>query len=255
MLAAVRPILARRNPPLLPPRVTSAVRPSLPQDADRVALDRRAGPRRSDRPPLFDRFTAASHRDLPLVLGLGVAGRWALVKGLSLGPSGVLVHLIDSLDPELDPRDRIGAHVWMRLARCVSPTRVPSPLWLSTCCVQAPALVAELARRASSQAATTVDLVVLASRASPCAPPPLRCSGMLAPLCDPSPQVLGIALGDPDLAMLVSLFAAPAATAPPATAAAPTPPIPIADDAPARNPRANKPRRRQRRAKAAVPAA
>lgn len=216
MIAVVRPILARRSPPLLPPRVTSATRPTPPtldhHAPDRVALDRRAGPRGDDRPLSIDRFTAATHRPLPLLLGLGAMGRWAIVKGLSLAPGGVLVHLVDTTDPELDPRDRIAPAVWMRLARCAEAHRVPSPLWLSSSCVQAPTFVAELARRATTPGlATTVELVPLAWRDRSEPPPALRCSGVLAPLCDPRPQVLGIALRDADLAELGALFAPPVA--------------------------------------------
>lgn len=216
MLAALRPILARRTPPLLAPRVTSAVRPA-PAVIDhlapeRVALDRRAGPRGDDRPLAIDRFTAATHRPLPLLLGIGAMGRWAIVKGLSLAPGGVLVHLVDTTDPQLDPRDRIAPSVWMRLARCANPQRVPSPLWLSTSCVQAPSFVGELARRASMSPSTTrVELVPLAWRDRSDPPPTLRMSGVLAPLCDPRPQVLGIALADADLAELAALFAPPVA--------------------------------------------
>ncbi|HWB81751.1 MAG TPA: hypothetical protein VG755_42605 [Nannocystaceae bacterium] len=210
----MRPILARRNPPLLTARVTSATRPTPvdPHAPDRVALDRRAGPRGDDRPVAIDRFTAATHRPLPLLFGLGAMGRWAIVKGLSLAPGGVLVHLLDTTDPELDVRDRIPPSVWMRLARCADAQRVPSPLWLSTSCVQAPMLVAELSRRASTQGmATMVELVPLAWRDRSEPPPALRCSGVLAPLCDPRPQVLGIALGDAARAGLAALFAPPVA--------------------------------------------
>lgn len=260
MLAHVRPILAGGGsepgpPPVPTPRVVVATPPprepaaTLRLAPEGLALDRRGGPRHGDRPPLVDRFTAATHRPLPLVLGLGVHGRWALVKGLSIGPAGVLVHLLDTTDPELDPRDRVASSVWMRLARCADPQRVPSPLWLSSCCVQAPALVAELSRRAALRGHVETPQVVLVPLgwhgSAPARPDPAmpQLVGTLAPLADPRPQVLGIALADAELATLRTLLTPPFAIAAPRAAG-------LAEPAPRGAPTKPKPRRRRTKAPA-----
>jgi hypothetical protein len=269
-MLAVRPILcsARRAPPPPPARVVVATAPREPTEEhaiDRIelalGLDRRGGRRRTQDPPSRDPFTAATHRALPLVFAVGSAGRWALVKGLSIGPHGVLVHLLDATDRELDPRDRVGAAVWMRLARHAHPIRPPSPLWLSSCCVEAPALIAELARAASGPhpRARRVELVALSWLGEPAvAPrelPRSSCVGMLAPLCDPGPRVLGIGLADSDLARLTALMAARFTLLAAVPATSPPGDLPVAATEPVA-PEASTTRRRRagrRRGKPAAP--
>ncbi|MBL8948970.1 MAG: hypothetical protein JNK45_37710 [Myxococcales bacterium] len=213
MLAAVRPLLAAS---MLPPPLSLA-----PRDASPIpppCLDRRGGPRRRDAEPVVDGFTAASHRPLPLTFAVGVGGHWALMTGLSCSPHGVLLRALDPRDAALEaPRLDVLA-AWRRLGTRMGPQA--SPLWFSTVCIGARALVAAMAEVAL---ASPLEVVLVPLDDGPA----LRgrtFHGVLAPLSDPAPHVLGIALGDDALRCL-------------AAAAAPRPLARAADDG-ARSPRA-----------------
>ncbi len=176
-----------------------------------MGLDRRGGRRGATQAPA-DRFTAATHRPLPLVFGLRTGLAHALLKGLSFSPRGVLLHLLDILDPDLDAHERLGALGLLQLSRAVG-TRASSPLGLLTACMEARAHVADLSRRATRATwpSSTVDLVVLLrlcpGGAEAIAPIHLR--GVLATLADPRPAVLAVALAETALAQVEALLASP----------------------------------------------
>lgn len=213
MLAAVRPLLAAS---MLPPPLSIA-----PRDASPIAppcLDRRGGPRRRDAEPVVDGFTAASHRPLPLTFAVGIGGHWALMTGLSCSPHGVLLRALDPHDAALEaPRLDVLA-AWRRLGTRLGPQA--SPLWFSTVCIGAKTLVAAMAELAI---ASPLDVTLVPLDDVP-ALRGLTLHGVLAPLSDPAPHVLGIALGDDALRCLTAALAR-------------RPLAPIADDA-TRSPRA-----------------
>lgn len=214
MLAAVRPMLAAS---MLPPPLSLAPHESSPVAP--LGLDRRGGPRRRDAEPIVDGFTAASHRPLPLMFAVGVGGHWALMTGLSCSPHGVLLRALDPHDAALEaPRLDVLA-AWRRLGTRLGTQA--SPLWFSTVCIGARTLVAAMAALAVASP-LEVTLVPLDDE------PTLRGQtfhGVLAPLSDPAPHVLGIALAEDVLRRLA------AAVAPPI--------VPRAADDPARSPRAD----------------
>lgn len=189
MLAVIRPIPAAMSSL---PRVSIAMRSEA--IASPPTLDRRGGPRRSEHEPVVDRFTASTHHPLPLWFALGYAGHWALMTGVSISPHGVLLRALDPTEAplELPQRDVMGA--WRRLGARVGIAA--SPLWFSTACVGARDLVATLAERAhvgGCSSEITVDLMPLDLRSG------LRdvhIVGVLAPLADPAPHILGVVVDD-----------------------------------------------------------
>jgi hypothetical protein len=196
MLAAVRPLLAAS---MLPPPLSLAPRESSPVAPP--CLDRRGGPRRRDAEPVVDGFTAASHRPLPLTFAVGVGGHWALMTGLSCSPHGVLLRALDPHDAALEaPRLDVLA-AWRRLGTRLGAQA--SPLWFSTVCIGARTLVAAMAELAVASP-LEVTLVPLDDE------PSLRgrtFHGVLAPLSDPAPHVLGIALAEGALQCLAAAVA------------------------------------------------
>jgi hypothetical protein len=238
MLPAVRPISVGRVRILPPPWPPVAAAPASPERdplrvlaeaGDRLGIDRRARARSGDPSHLPEagdgRLTAAVHRPCPFVFALGDRGRWALVKGLSRAPQGLLVELLDPFDKELDLRDRIGVLGMRALGRVAGRGGRPaSPLVLVSSCVQARALVDTLARRTSTGGVRAIELVPLLVR-TPAGwrptdeaidgTPSCILPGELSPLCDPRPGVLAVAVGPAALAALDALVA-PRAVPPPA---------------------------------------
>lgn len=223
----------------------------LRDDGDRLGIDRRAGPRDGSTTVAGDgRLTAAVHRPCPLVFGLVDRGRWALVKGLSRAPNGLLVEVLDPFDRDNDERDKVGLSGLRALGRVAGTRDRPaSPLWLVSSCVQARVLVDALARRPTTGGARSIELVPLLRRApeqsgpegredsrpahhwieiAALAPredtganaPPQRIAGELMPLSDPRPGVLAIAVSPGALASLDALLT-PRSPAPPAHPPAP----------------------------------
>lgn len=154
-------------------------------------LDRRGGPRRSDPDDAatsVDRFTASTHRPLPLWFAIGCEGRWALVTGVSISPHGVLLRALDPSEAALEAPQRDVMGAWRRLGVGMAA----SPLGFMGACIGARELIATLAAR-GSMTDLSVDLVPLDLRSS------LRdvhMTGVLAPLADPAPHVLGVLLDD-----------------------------------------------------------
>lgn len=226
MLAAVRPILAGSM--LLP------ALPLGPASRPYATLDRRGGPRRDGGEVVVDRFTAASHRPLPVLFAVGALGHWALMTGLTISPQGVLLRALDPADAALESPARDVRAAWRRLGARMGAAA--SPLWFSTACVRASAFVLALTGRARTELAVTLvpldDRSLLAGRT-------LR--GRLTALVDPAPDVLGVTLDDDDrrvLALAVrtgSPASAPAACVSDVTAPA-GPGVPPAPRAP-RKPR------------------
>jgi hypothetical protein len=245
MLPAVRPISSGRirilpqpwppRPPE-PPRAPDPLR-MLTGGGDRLGIDRRAVARGPDAPTVDTevcdgRLTAATHRPCPVVFGLADRGRWALVKGLSRAPQGLLVQHLDPCDRELDLRDRVGALGLVALGRVAGRNgRAASPLFLISSCVQASMLVDTLARRTRTGGARDVEIVPLLVRTpmgwrdlgSTCVPWRVE----LAELSDPTggrrqdqTGVLALAVSPSALASLDALLAPPgparAAARPPA---------------------------------------
>lgn len=184
---------------------------------DTHGLDRRAQ-RRPAQPPAAEhgsaRLLSAAHRRLDLVLGLSTCHGWALVHTLSLAPAGLLLHLLDLVDPRTPPGLRArGQVVLRRLApQLGAPLRADvvhepgSPLATVGGCLLAPRVVADLSswaskpvarRGTSTQRPATLTVTLLhAGDAGPGAAGPdiLRVEGELVPMTDPQPQVLAVAL-------------------------------------------------------------
>lgn len=192
---------------------------------DTHGLDRRHRPRQQmrDAIPVDDhgtgRLLSASHRPMRVVMGLSTTHGWALVRALSIAPSGVLLHLLDLLGPGTSPELRAAGQV--ALARIAAQLGAPlrpgavhppgSPLATVGGCLLAPRVVADLSswasqpvgRRGTSQrrpAALTVLLVVPGGEDA--RGRVVRIEGELVPMTDPQPQVLAVALGPRALAEL-----------------------------------------------------
>jgi hypothetical protein len=195
---------------------------------DTHGLDRRAQRRPSMHAPApgeehgTDRLLSAAHRRLDLVLGLSTRHGWAIVRTLSMAPAGLLLHLLDLLDPGLRPDLRArGQLVLRRLAPMLgAPLRATtvhepgSPLATVGGCLLAPRVVADLscwaskpvARRGTSTrrpATLTVTLLQLTGMPG--------IEGELVPMTDPQPQVLAVALTPAALAQLERAAASPGA--------------------------------------------
>jgi hypothetical protein len=180
----------------------------LVERGDVLGIDRRAGPRASNDATPGSAVTAARHVDVRAYFGLQTPGGWALVRGLCMSPRGVLVHLFDPCDPELDA-DEIGVAgtVFRRLApvldrHATAGRPAGSPLAAVGGCVLAPRVVADLSRWANGRATRrscggrrAIDAtLVLPLRESSGDGAFERIPGEIVPLNDPHPDVLGIAL-------------------------------------------------------------
>lgn len=169
-----------------------------------------------------ERLLSAAHRRLDLVLGLSTCHGWALVRTLSVAPAGLLLHLLDLVDPGTEPGHRArGQVVLRRLAPLLgAPLRAGavhepgSPLATVGGCILAPRVVADLsswaskpvARRGTStrRPATLTVTLLCAREPAPGAAGPdiLGIEGELVPMTDPQPQVLAVALTAGALAQL-----------------------------------------------------
>ena len=191
---------------------------------DTHGLDRRAQRRPSMRAPApagehgTERLLSAAHRRLDLILGLSTSHGWALVRTLSVAPAGLLLHLVDLVDPELGAEHRgRGQAVLRRLAPMLgAPLRAGavhepgSPLATVGSCLLAPRVVADLSSWASTPVArrgtstrrpATLTVTLLLAPAS--ARAGIFCiEGELVPMTDPQPQVLAVALTGGALARL-----------------------------------------------------
>jgi hypothetical protein len=178
---------------------------------------------------------SAQHVPLDVVFGLRTRQGWALVRGVCMSASGLVVQLFDLLDPTLDPpRRRIARRTFAQLAarlgapgaRTRSPGRGSSPLAAVGGCVLAGRVVADLSvwsngrpARPSSRAAprpVSATLVVPVARrhAAPAAcnrggGPVVQIPAELAPLNDPRPDVLGIALTEAAVARFAMAVRSP----------------------------------------------
>ena len=190
-LATVRPILAASVAPVC---LSFTAREQIVTSP--WALDRRGGPRRAGgtttgaREAVVDRFTAASHRPLPITFAVGVQGHWALMLGVSLSPHGLLLRALDPREAALERPAHDVLRGWLQLGRRLGPAA--SPLWLSTAALGARALVALLADRgASSEIAVELfaldERTALANRSF---------QGHVTRLIDPAPHILGVVLDD-----------------------------------------------------------
>ncbi|MFO0636330.1 MAG: hypothetical protein U0168_26165 [Nannocystaceae bacterium] len=146
---------------------------SRPSARDDVALDRRGGPRPrmvldEIDPPVraVDRFTAATHQPLPLLLGVAVPrigdtpGGWLIARGLSWADGGALLLALDPSAPPIDPVERIARRAWADLWRHVHACVPASPLQVVSACVRVPTLLAAIAA-ARPDAALAVELLPL----------------------------------------------------------------------------------------------
>ena len=198
---------------------------------DTHGLDRRSRSRETLTPAVTEdhgtgRLLSAAHRRADLVLGLSTSHGWALVRTLSCAPAGLLLHLLDLLDPALPPGLRARGQVVLRrlapgLGAPLRPNvREPgSPLAMVGGCLLAPRVVADLSsfasqpvgRRGTSQrapATLTVSLLIPGDAAPGsgdlmhgvhC----IHCiEAELVPMTDPQPQVLAVALSPRALAQL-----------------------------------------------------
>ncbi len=201
---------------------------------DLLGIDRRSHARdaRASLAPRGSRLTAAHHRPVEALLGLRSRHGWAMVRSLAMAPTGLLVRLVDVRDPELDEEERRrgrttfarlcaelgaprGARPTPSLEREANASAPSSPLAAIGGCVLARRVVADLSHwvnvrphRPSSRAAQElpVTLVVPCRRgATPGRPSPhggrspsrvtlVQIPGTLAPLSDPQPEVLAVAL-------------------------------------------------------------
>ncbi len=193
---------------------------------DTHGLDRRAQRRPSMHTPGeahgTDRLLSAAHRQLDLVLGLSTSHGWAIVRTLSVAPAGLLLHLLDLLDPGLPPELRARGQLLLRrlapvLGAPLRPSAVHdpgSPLATVGGCLLAPRVVADLsswasrpvARRGTSTRRPATLTVTLLQATSG-----LAIEGELVPMTDPQPQVLAVALTAAALAQLERAAARPAA--------------------------------------------
>jgi hypothetical protein len=197
------------TPVCLPPPLPAADAPphdplaGLRGRGDLLGIDRRHAQRDGDEQKGSSR-TAALHEPISgRILGLRSRHGWTLCRGLALHPAGLLVLGVDPLDPHLAP------HL-AEEARAVLPALAPvlgasrragargchSLLGLVGGCLLAPRLLEDLAHWGSGVRPIPVTLCVPGSRTRRRGgdPPALCVDGMLAPMTDPGPDVLAIAL-------------------------------------------------------------
>ena len=186
------------HPTILPPPPPgTAPDPGPAETGDVLGIDRRQGPRHGDA-PLGSAATALDHDPVtPRMLGLRSRYGWSLCRGLAICPTGLLVRGVDLLDPHQGPDDADEARATLKtLAPALGATRrggTRSFLGLVCGCVLAPRLLEDLAEWGSGLGArrkpTPIPVTLLIPR-----PDEIAVEGVLAPLNDPQPDVLGIAL-------------------------------------------------------------
>jgi hypothetical protein len=152
----------------------------------------------------LDDVVFASHVPFDPTSGqlLGVRSREgaAWVRALSVCPTGVLVQAIDLDDPPRTSAARLALGSTMRALLPAMLRGGSSPLSATGLTVLSPRFVYDLGAWAQARgAATPVELV----RADPSGTP--RCvTGRLAPLTDPSPGILAVALDPAVCAQLIA---------------------------------------------------
>jgi hypothetical protein len=201
---------------------------------DTHGLDRRAQRRPSMLAPVAtdehgaERLLSAAHRRLDLVLGLSTSHGWALVRTLSVAPAGLLLHLLDLVDPDLCAGQRArGQAVLRRLAPMLgAPLRAGavhepgSPLATVGGCLLAPRVVADLSswasmpvarRGTSTRRPATLTVTLLLAQTGRAGAGIFCVEGELVPMTDPQPQVLAVALTGGALTRLEGEAARPTA--------------------------------------------
>jgi hypothetical protein len=195
--------------------------------ADAAGIDRRTRPRNGGSPRIVPGVTATQHKRVDAILALSATSGWVLVRTLSLAPNGVLLHLLDLLDPDLEPFERthgramllslapvLGAPLRPRHLEAAAsghPSETGSSL-LATVgqCVLAERLIADLScwssrtqglrsSRVASTTALAVSLLVPGPQRARAGGSASRAgmttiSGELLPLTDPKPHVLAVGL-------------------------------------------------------------
>jgi hypothetical protein len=194
---------------------------------DAAGIDRRTRPRDGGSSHTTHGVAATQHRRVDAVLALSATSGWVLVRTLSLAPNGVLLHLLDLLDPDLEPFERThGQAMLLRLAPVLGAPLRPRHLeaaaaghpsesggsMLATVgqCVLARRLIADLSCWSSrsqglrsSRVASTPSLMVSLLVPGPQSPGHgasaaragmTTIAGELLPLTDPKPYVLAVGL-------------------------------------------------------------
>lgn len=217
--APARPPALRRRPP--DPHEfdpLSLLRPT----GDRLGIDRRRRPRGHDASPPPDAelhdVVSAGHVRVRRIVGL-IAGGTApsLLSVVSWCPHGVLACALDPTDRTASSRGRAAAHRAFRALVPELAAGAGSPLFAAGLAVLSRRVVRDLAELAPRRIAVTLVAPRpegLASRSSPSRVPsrsriPLRVDGELAPLTDPGPERLAIALREEDALALRRLWLEP----------------------------------------------
>lgn len=178
----------------------------LDPSGDRLGIDRRRRARSPTRTPheldtLRD-VVSTRHVRVRRVLGL-LAGATApsLVQVVSWCPEGVLARALDPTDKEASARGRAATHQAFRALLPELARGDASPLFAAGLAVLSRRVVRDLAEVSHRRGA--VHLVVPRSDGAPA----LRLRGELAPLTDPHPDLLAIALAPVDARTLAQRWA------------------------------------------------
>ena len=188
------------KPGSLPPPLPSAFETDPPPTGiDRRQSERAAALDDSDRRQ--DRVVDTHEPVVGMILGLQSRRGWTVCRPLTICRAGLLVCRADLLDPRVADL--------VPLLAPLGTTR--SLLGLVSGCLLAPRLLEDLAHWGSHRrpAAVPVTLLVPPTRAGSGDPPALTVAGTLAPLTDPSRDVLAIALSPDEHARLRPHLVAP----------------------------------------------
>lgn len=144
------------------------------------------------------------------LLGLLTRHGWALVKVLSLAPSGLLLHLVELTAPGLSSRERsdgraVLKHVVKHMTARLHDTTHPPGSMLATVggCLLSERVLADLSAWASHPEAYhggqrhRVELFFAPTAPVSPSADPLRLVGQLVPMKDPQPKVVAVGL-DPE---------------------------------------------------------